>query len=181
MSHRSLSILAAGILAVSIAPAANAQASAPPRAPAAKASPAPTGPKPIARTDIIRELNANYKNVDTNGDGAIVLPEIQAAQARSNQAAEAIYDKRRDETFKKLDTNKDGQLSVAEFDAGSPSPPIKRPESAAILQQLDANKDQKITPAEFGAIMLGNFDRVDTNHDGIVTPDEAQKARAARR
>jgi EF hand len=181
VSHRPLFALAASLTAASLASAANAQASAPPSPPAAKASPAAPGSKPIARADIVRELNANYKNVDTNGDGAIVLSEIQAAQARSNQAADAIYDKRRDEAFKKLDTNKDGQLSVAEFNAGSPPPSIQRPAPAAILQQLDANKDQKVTQAEFGAIMLGNFDKVDANHDGIASVEEMQKARAARK
>ncbi|HMI39877.1 MAG TPA: hypothetical protein VK485_01445 [Sphingomicrobium sp.] len=177
MSHPLLLVLTASIVAMSSAPAANAQAPVT----AGKAGAAASGPKPIARTDIVRELNADYKNVDTNGDGAVVLSEIQAAQARSQKAADTIYDKRRDATFQKLDTNKDGQLSAAEFNAGSPPPQMKRPAPAAILQQLDANKDQKVTQAEFGAIMLGQFDRADTNHDGVVTPDEQQKARTARR
>jgi len=177
VSHPLLLVLTASIAAMSIAPAANAQASVS----AGKASPAASGPKPIARADIVRELNADYKNVDTNGDGAVVLSEIQAAQARSQKAADTLYGKRRDATFLKLDTNKDGQLSAAEFNAGSPPPQMKRPAPAAILQQLDANKDQKVTQAEFGAIMLGQFDRADANHDGVVTPDEQQKARTARR
>jgi Ca2+-binding EF-hand superfamily protein len=171
VSHRPLLIFATSILAVSTAPAAYAQASTPA---------SPSGQKPIARADIARELNTSYKNVDTNGDGAVVLSEIQAAQERSLKAAEVMYGKRRDAAFQKLDTNKDGQLSVAEFNAGSPSPPIAHPAPAAILQQLDANKDQKITQAEFGAIILANFDRADANHDGVVSPEEAAKARPAR-
>ena len=167
MTHR-LFVIAASLAAVGIAPAANAQASA-------------SGAKPIARADLVRELTANYKNVDTNGDGAVVVSEIQAAEDRAQRALDAAYAKRRDAAFQKLDTNKDGQLSVAEFNAGSQPPHIQRAAPATILQQLDSNKDQKISSAEFGAITLANFDRVDLNHDGIVSLDEQQKARAARR
>ena len=39
---------------------------------------------------------------------------------------------------------------------------------------------QSVTPAQFQAQALARFDRQDLNHDGTVTADERQQARAAR-
>jgi Ca2+-binding EF-hand superfamily protein len=93
----------------------------------------------------------------------------------------ALYTKRLNEAFAKLDTNKDGQLSKAEFSAGSPVPQRPLADPAKVVSELDSNKDQKVSLTEFSATTLANFDRVDANHDGMVTPDEAQKARGAGR
>lgn len=168
MLYRPLLILSASIAPLGIGAAANAQA------------PAAATAKPVARTDLVREITANYKEADTNNDGAITAAEIAAAQTRGYQSAEAQFVKRRGEVFGKLDTNKDGQLSAAEFNAGSPVPQRRQTDPAQLLGQLDANKDQKVTVAEFGATTLANFDRVDLNRDGIVSLDEQQKARASR-
>ena len=92
-----------------------------------------------------------------------------------------MHAKRLAEAFAKLDTNKDGQLSKAEFNAGSPVPQRPLAEPAKVLSELDSNKDQKVSLAEFSSTTLANFDRVDANHDGMVTPEEAQKARGAGR
>ena len=167
MLYRPLLTLSAATAALAIGAAASAQAPA-----------ASSGPKPVARTELAREINANYKAVDTNGDGAVTSTEIAAAQARVQKETDALYIKRRGETFAKLDTNKDGQLSAAEFNAGAPVPQRTLPAPATVLGQLDANKDQKVTLAEFGAVPLSNFDKVDTNHDGTASVDEQQKARA---
>jgi len=175
--NRPLSVLLASIAAVSISSAASAQAST--QAPAAK--PVAPAQRTFTRTEIVQDLNANYKAVDTNGDGAITTAEIAAAQAKARQAAAALYTKRIDETFRKLDTNKDGQLGLAEFKAGSPMPQRPNPDPARVLGEMDSNKDQKVTLTEFGAPTLANFDRVDTNRDGIVSPAETQAARAARK
>ncbi len=169
MLYRPLLILSASVAALGVGTAASAQA------PAAGAA------KPVARTDLVREITANYKEVDTNNDGAVTSAEIAAAQSRGYQSAEAQFVKRRAEVFAKLDTNKDGQLSAAEFNAGSPVPQRRRVDPAQVLGQLDANKDQKVTVAEFGATTLATFDRVDLNRDGIASLDEQQKARAASR
>jgi Ca2+-binding EF-hand superfamily protein len=182
--NRYIIILAASVAAVAIGPAANAQASTPPKAPAAQARPAAPAArtlKPIVRADILRELNANYKAIDVNGDGALVQSELEAVQARVQQNANAQFAKRREGVFRQLDTNKDGQLSQADFNAGSPPPRLRDPAPAAFMQQMDSNKDQKLSPAEFGATTLANFDRLDLNRDGIVSVEERQKARTARK
>lgn len=181
MTHRSFYVLGGVIAALSIGPAANAQGSTPAPAPSAQARPAAPAAKPVARADVVRQINTNYKNLDINGDGSVDQSEIQATQARVQLAMNAQFTKRRDEAFKKLDTNKDGQLSAAEFNAGSTPPKLNRAAPATFVQQMDANKDQKISPAEFGATTLAEFDRVDTNRDGIASLEEQQKVRAVRK
>ena len=166
MSHRSLIVLA-GAATFGTAAIAQAPAGAP-------------APKPIPRAEVVRQINANFKNVDTNGDGGVTVAEVSAAQDRGVKAAEAEFVKRRAEAFRRSDTNKDGQLSAAEFNAGSPLPQARRVDPAQALGQMDANKDKKLTPAEFGSQTLAQFDRADTNRDGTVSVDE-QKAALARK
>ena len=182
MSNRSFHIVAAGLAMIGAAPVAHAQA-APSAAPAqANAATAPAGaraPRPVTRTSFIAGLDANYKTLDANKDGAVALAEIQAAQARSEQAVEALMVKRRAEMFAKFDTNKDGQLSAAEFNAGSPIPQRPKSDAAKALAQLDSNKDQKVSVIEFRAPPLANFDKMDLNRDGTVSVDEQNKARPA--
>ena len=172
MLYRPLLTLSAAIVALGTGAVAGAQA------PAAAAAAAP---KPVPRTELVREINANYKAVDTNGDGAVTSAEIAAAQSRVQKEADALFIKRRGEAFAKLDTNKDGQLSAPEFNAGAPVPQRNLPAPAQVLGQLDTNKDQKVTVAEFSAAPLANFDRVDANRDGTASVDEQQKARAPQR
>jgi Ca2+-binding EF-hand superfamily protein len=167
VSYRSLIVLAGGATAFGTAAIAQAPAAAPAN-------------KPIPRAEVVRQINANFKQVDTNGDGGVTAAEISAAQDRGVKAAEAEFVKRRAEAFRRFDTNKDGQLSTAEFNAGSPLPQAKRADPAQALSQMDANKDKKLNVTEFGAQTLANFDRADTNRDGTVSVEE-QKAAIAKR
>ena len=138
-------------------------------------------PRPITRTEFLRNLDANYKRLDANNDGGVTQAEVQAAQARAEQAVDAAMIKRRDEAFRRLDTNKDGQLSLAEFNAGSPIAPRPRANPGQVIQRMDVNKDQKVSPAEFRAPSLAMFDKMDLNRDGTVSVDEQKKARPAAR
>jgi Ca2+-binding EF-hand superfamily protein len=45
----------------------------------------------------------------------------------------------------------------------------------------DANKDGRVSLQEATAAAAAHFDRLDTNHDGVVTPDEMRAAHAAMR
>lgn len=49
--------------------------------------------------------------------------------------------------------------------------------AVGMIRMADADKDGAVTKAEFRARMLQRFDRLDANHDGIVTRDEAKAAR----
>jgi len=44
------------------------------------------------------------------------------------------------------------------------------------FEQADANRDNKVTLAEAKAVALARFDRLDTNHDGTIEPEERRMA-----
>ena len=75
--------------------------------------------------------------------------------------------------FKEMDTNGDGAISKAEFDAFH----------AKRFKEMDSNGDGKITLDEMKAehkklLEKGGrmrFDEADTNHDGALSREEAEK------
>ena len=161
---------AAGALAAAVL-AGTALAQTAPKAAAA--------PQTVTRAQVTQQIDAEFKALDTNGDGKISKAEIQSAldKMRSNAATE--IKKRQDEEFSKLDTDKNGQLSLAEYEAGVKITP-KTGAADQRLQAFDANKDGVITPAEFRSKPLAEFDRVDTNKDGIVSEAEMRAAASKR-
>ena len=180
MFNRPIYVIVATLAAIGVAPVANAQAAPSTTAQARPATaPAARAPRPVSRTDLIRNLDANYKRLDANGDGSVTQPEILAAQGHAEQSVEAMLVKRRADTFARFDTNKDGQLCAAEFNAASPIPQRPKSDPAKALAQLDSNKDQKVSAAEFRGPPLANFDKLDLNRDGTISLDEQKKARPA--
>lgn len=128
-------------------------------------------PKPMAKADFVKALNAHFAQVDTNHDGKLSRDEIAAAQQHDVEAAKAMMAKQLEAAFKKLDTNKDGKLSLEEFMASEPQVrPTSTPDQ--VLQQLDTNHDGKVSAEEFDAPRVAAFNRADTNHDGILSPQE---------
>ena len=126
----------------------------------------------LSRAQLTQKIEADFKSSDTNGDGRITKAEIQAAlQRRAAQATTAVHQQQQAE-FNKLDTNKDGKLTLTEYQAGTAI--TLRPEAVdRRLQQLDTNKDNVVTLAEFRATMLGEFDKLDANKDGVLSAQEA--------
>ncbi len=135
-------------------------------------TPGVTPAQTLTRAQLTQKIEADFKASDTNGDGRISKAEIQAAlQHRAAQATTAIHQQQQAE-FNKLDTNKDGRLTLAEYQAGTAI--TVRPEAVdRRLQQLDTNRDNAVTAAEFRAVMLGEFDKLDTNKDGVLSAQEA--------
>jgi Ca2+-binding EF-hand superfamily protein len=129
------------------------------------------------RTDVQKNVDANFARLDTDSNGQLTKAEVDAAQARTRQQAAAAIATRLEQEFAKIDTNKDGRLTLAEFKAAAPSP--RMADSDTALQRLDANRDGKITAEEFRAPILARFDQVDTNRDGRVTAEERAKVRPA--
>ena len=160
----------AALAAVTLPMTALAQATAQPAAQA----------KPITRTELSEELNADYADLDADKDGKVTAEEIKARLMRRANADLEVLKKARDDAFAKLDTNKDGSISRAEFDAKAPLPEVKGADekAAANLTRFDADKDGAITQAEFRAPTLANFDKLDGNKDGTLSVAE-QKASAA--
>ncbi len=83
------------------------------------------------------------------------------------------------EVFKRIDKNGDGFVTLIEMREGMPQSEADRPKPPTAggtieekIRNLDANRDGKLTPQELGD--PGLFNRLDANHDGFVTYDEAR-------
>ena len=132
-------------------------------------------PKPVPRSEYIKNLDNRFTAMDSNHDGKITLQEMTAQQQRELQMAKEKLRQQLVARFKQLDTNKDGQLSQQEFLAATP--PLRTGETPQqLIQRFDGNGDGVVTQEEFRAPQVATFNRIDTNHDGTVTPAEAQAA-----
>ena len=160
MSIRTLSILAAGAVVAWPSAMASAQAQAPAAA-----------PPPLSRAEVAQKLDAEFKALDTNGDGKLTKPEIQSAIVKRAAEAQAMLSKRQKDEFDKLDANKDGKLTLAEYQAGAMIT-AKADAADVRMGQLDTNKDGGVTAAEFRAITLSQFDKLDKNKDGVLSAQE---------
>ena len=154
----------------------------------ATAAAQPAGSKPAAaaqaapnRATLQKNLDANFKAIDANGDGALNAAELQAAEGKVQQQRIGALRGKVEAEFTKLDTNKDGQLSKAEFMAVAPATSAAAPNGANIVTQLDKNKDGKVTPDEYRAPILARFDKLDTNKDGTISAAERQTQTAQRK
>jgi hypothetical protein len=131
--------------------------------------------KPLARADLIKNINTHFQTMDSNHDGKLSADELNAEANKQLQQKKLALRQAVEANFHKLDTNRDNQLSLAEFLAAIPN--IQMNESAQdLLRRFDTNHDGKVSPDEFRAADVAKFDKLDLNHDGIVTPDEARRA-----
>jgi Ca2+-binding EF-hand superfamily protein len=136
---------------------------------------AQTAPKPITRAQYQQVVDNRFNKADINHDGQVTKPEAVAQQQRDLDAAKTQLNQKFTVEFNRLDTNRDGKLNLQEFLAGVPV--IKSTETAdQMIARLDTNRDGKISAEEFRAPEMAKFNRVDANHDGIVTPQEQQAA-----
>lgn len=122
---------------------------------------------PVPRTDFIATMDAQFRAADANKDGILTRQEIEQYQ-RSVALAQAQAQNRA--LFARLDSNHDGQLSPAEFAQLATNVPA--PNAAPLLAEADLNHDQTITIVEWRTAKLANFDRLDTDKDGIVSVAE---------
>jgi Ca2+-binding EF-hand superfamily protein len=132
--------------------ATQAEAQAPAQAQAAPQTAAQTAPQ--------SGLRGNWLQADTTR---------QQAQQRA------------DMLFQKLDTNRDGTLTRTEAEQATAQMggKGKGARGGRMLERL-FDKSATVTQAQFQAQSLSRFERQDLNHDGVVTADERQQARASR-
>lgn len=130
------------------------------------------GGEPISRASFITTMDANFAALDGNGDGQVTAQEAMEAQRR------ATYDealRQNQQIFGQLDRDGDGMLTAQEF-SGLVNPQSIPADPAPLLQQFDVNGDGTITLVEYRTRTQANFDAIDTDRDGVVTPMEMQAA-----
>ena len=158
MAHRPLAHL---LMAAALAAGASA-------VPAQKpASLALAGPQPIARASFILQMDAQFRQMDADKNGQLTRIEIE--QFQKLQAVAEAKDRNR-ALFAQLDADKSGQLSATEFGKLISAPPAA--DATPMLAREDGNRDQKISMIEHRTATLANFDRIDADKDGVVTPAE---------
>ena len=172
MSKVYLSIAAIAAFGAAVPALATATQATAPRAAA------PAAQAPPTRAMIVKNLEATFKSIDTNGDGTLSAAELGAAEGKVQQRRLVQLRAQYDANFAKLDTNKDGQLSKSEFMVAAPRTPATAPNGANLVTQLDRNKDGKIGADEYRAPALARFDAFDTNKDGTISDAERQAAQA---
>lgn len=153
------------------------QAQAP--AAARTARPTPAVPRPSApalpRATFITNMDIEFRKMDADKNGLVATREIEDFQ-RIAAVAEAQARSRK--LFSELDRDRNGVLSQVEFAAMQGLNP--RPDPEPMLRRFDANRDRAISLVEHRAGTLRNYDRLDTDMDGLVTSAEIQAGGTAR-
>jgi Ca2+-binding EF-hand superfamily protein len=111
-----------------------------------------------ASAQVMPDAASLGQRADTNHDGVVSREEFLAARAAQ---------------FDRFDSNHDGYLDSADAAA--------LPESMGRMFQLmqriaDKDGDGRVSRDEFNAMPARGFDRMDANGDGVLEPDEMQRA-----
>jgi Ca2+-binding EF-hand superfamily protein len=123
--------------------------------------------QPIPRTQFIADMDTQFRKMDADKNGLLSRVEIEQFQ-KLTAIAEAQARNRA--LFAQLDADKNGQLSPAEFArVNAPAPAAN---ATPMLNREDGNRDGQISLVEHRTATLANFDRLDTDKDGTVTPAE---------
>jgi Ca2+-binding EF-hand superfamily protein len=137
---------------------------------ASAAAAAPSTPQlaSLTRAQFVAAMDAEFRKLDLDNDHVASAAEIAESQRKAQEAAAVA---RLDNVFKQLDKDGDGKLSPAEFRAiAAAEKPAADP--APLLSRFDSNHDGKIGIVEYRAATQANFDRIDTDRDGVVSPQE---------
>lgn len=129
----------------------------------------------LMRSEFITLMDLDFKKRDLDGNGKATRIEVEEF-IRRDSTAKAQEQNR--VLFKNLDTDRNGMLSPIEFAALVPAP--KFIDASAEMSRFDINRDQIISLVEYRTATLANFDRIDTDKDGILTPAEISKSTTPR-
>lgn len=179
-------IIAGGLAAVSLAALIGGAALAQ-QAPDARPA---RGAAPVNQDEFVQARVSRLTALDTNRDGTVSADEMRVG-------VEARHAERASQRFERLDADKNGQISRAEFDA--PRAPhgaragLRGPRDGERHgQRMGADGERGGTArgvARHGPVVIAdvqtklteNFARRDTNHDGVLSPDERRAGRLALR
>jgi hypothetical protein len=166
-----LRVMCIGIAAlVAVANAASA-APAPSKSAPNPAPAAASGPVAVPRTEFIATMDSEFRKMDADHNNALTKKE---ADDFAHAMLGIEIDNRRRALFAALDADHNGQLTAQEFARLEiPAPEIT---SAPLFAQGDLNHDGQVTLVEYRTAKLANFDRMDADKDGIVTPAEMKAA-----
>ncbi|MDQ3080292.1 MAG: hypothetical protein M3R03_09890 [Pseudomonadota bacterium] len=131
-------------------------------------------PQPIPRAAFSVTMDGEFRKVDANKDGQLTLSEVERFQ-QAAALAQAQRDSRA--AFVALDVDRNGQISSTEWAKLPLTPPRT---NSAILMRFDTGRDGKVSLIEHRTATLTNFDRLDTDKDGIVTGAEMKAGGVAR-
>jgi len=81
-------------------------------------------------------------------------------------------------TFNEMDANHDGKVSFSELKAYREAQRLKREEAA--FKRFNGGQDS-ISKDQIVNKPLAQFDAIDTNHDGVISPDEMKAFHEAQR
>lgn len=128
---------------------------------------AATGDPPLPRAQFIAGMDGEFRKMDADKNGQLTKLEIEQFQTQQLAAQSRTRNK---ELFGQLDKDKNGQLSQSEFAKIATPAPVAN--AQPMLSRMDGNRDSQISSAEYRTATLANFDRIDSDRDGIVTADE---------
>lgn len=146
-----------------------AQGFAQPRSnvPSSPQSTSSQAPGPLSRSGFIRDMENDFAKMDADKNQQLTALEVERWQS----AAQLESFKRRNRMiFSNLDVDRNGQISPSEFAALVPrtAPSNGRP----MVAQMDKNNDTQISLIEYRRATVMNFDRLDTDTNGVVTQAE---------
>jgi EF-hand domain pair len=103
-----------------------------------------------------------FDSADSNGDGIITREEFVAAGERA---------------FARLDRNSDGYIDHGDMSGRLAARQNARDRLADLVAQLDKDGDGRISRAEFMDARTVWFDRADTDHNRVLSREEAAAAK----
>ena len=127
--------------------------------------------EPVPRADYLSVMDTEFAAMDANRDGSVTAEEIAQRQTATVRAQVVAANR---QIFANLDGNRDGMLTPDEFLQLAASPQPADP--APTMQRLDLDRNGAVSLVEHRTVMLGTFDALDADKDGVVTPAEGAAA-----